>query len=534
LHRLFDTPVQQKLRALSRESDELDATHPGAPPRGMVLVDNDSPTTPHIFKRGNPSNQGPEVPRQFPAILAGTNREPFKLGSGRLEFARAIASTNNPLTARVFVNRVWLAHFGSALVRTPSDFGLRSDPPTNPALLDFLASRFMQDGWSIKKLHRLIMLSSAYQQSSDDNPAGAKIDSNNDYYWRMNRQRLDFEGLRDSLLAVSKRLNPEEGGRAVDIVDNPEESRRTIYGFIDRQNLPGLMRTFDFATPDTSSAQRFNTTVPQQALFMMNSPFVVLQARALAAAIPSSAASDEAKVRWLYDRLYQRSATAEEIALAESFLKKVAAEPPLPNHCWTYGYGEYSTSSSNVTQFTALPRFADETWKGGDKLPDPKLGWVSLTANGGHPGEGAQHAAIRRWTAPYDGEIRVEGKLGHESDKGDGVRGRLVSSRVGLLGEWTVHHSDTPTALGKIAVKRGDTIDFVTDMRASLDSDSFSWPATIRYLDNTADSARPGMDRTWDSAKEFAGPAGDRARPLGPWGKYAQVLLLSNEFAFVD
>jgi len=130
--RLFDVPSIQKLRALKRQLDELDATHRGAPPRAMVLRDNPTPQTPHVFIRGNPSLVGPEVPRQFPTVLAGEGREPFTKGSGRLELAQAIASRSNALTARVWVNRVWMHHFGAALVRTASDFGLRSDPPTHP------------------------------------------------------------------------------------------------------------------------------------------------------------------------------------------------------------------------------------------------------------------------------------------------------------------------------------------------------------------------------------------------------------------
>src|SRR6185312_6715486 len=147
-------------------------------------------------------------------VVAGPNRKPFEHGSGRLELAEDIASTNNPLTARVFVNRVWLQHFGTALVGTPSDFGLRSDPPTNPELLDYLAARFMKDGWSIKKLQRMILLSSTYQQSSDFNANYAKLDPGNQLYWRMNRQRLDFEAMRDTLLDVSGKLDLAEGGHA--------------------------------------------------------------------------------------------------------------------------------------------------------------------------------------------------------------------------------------------------------------------------------------------------------------------------------
>ncbi len=276
--RLYDVPTVQKLRELERHIEELDASSPGAPPRAMALVDRADPHDTHIFIRGNSDNPGAEAPREFLEVLSGPDRKPFHQGSGRLELAEAIASRSNPLTARVLVNRVWLHHFGSALVATPSDFGLRSDPPTNPELLDYLAARFMEEGWSIKKLHRLIMLSAMYQQSSDDNAVFAKADPNNRLLWRMNRQRLDFEPMRDTLLAVAGKLDLTAGGHAVDIID-PASTRRTVYGYIDRQNLPNLFRAFDLASPDASSPRRFYTTVPQQALFFMNSPFVINQAK---------------------------------------------------------------------------------------------------------------------------------------------------------------------------------------------------------------------------------------------------------------
>src|SRR5207247_3542019 len=141
---------------------------------------------------GSPNNLEEHVPLQFLGILAGENRQPFQHGSGRLELAQAIVDRQNPLTARVIVNRIWLHHFGAGLVRTPSDFGLRSEPPTHPQLLDYLAWRFMEEGWSIKKLHRLILLSRVYQQSSDDRPQYSQKDPDNRWLWKMNRQRLDF------------------------------------------------------------------------------------------------------------------------------------------------------------------------------------------------------------------------------------------------------------------------------------------------------------------------------------------------------
>src|SRR5207253_6986179 len=155
------------------------ASNPHAPPRANVLYDNAQPTQPVVYLRGNPNNRGPQVPRQAPEVIAGPNRKPFTQGSGRLELAKAIASPENPLTARVMVNRVWLGHFGHGLVRTPSDFGVRSDPPTHPELLDWLAGRFVQDGWSVKKLHKLIMTSATYRQASAVPAEAFKLDPDN-------------------------------------------------------------------------------------------------------------------------------------------------------------------------------------------------------------------------------------------------------------------------------------------------------------------------------------------------------------------
>ena len=166
---LYNVPALMQIGPLRGQLMGLDASHPGAPQRAMALVDSPQPKNSRVFIRGNPDRLGEEAPRQFLAILAGDKRKPFTRGSGRLELAKTIASRENPLTARVMVNRLWLHHFGTGLVTTPDDFGLRSDPPSHPELLDYLAWRFMQDGWSLKKLHRVLMLSSVYQQKSDDN-----------------------------------------------------------------------------------------------------------------------------------------------------------------------------------------------------------------------------------------------------------------------------------------------------------------------------------------------------------------------------
>ena len=535
LHRFTDTPAQQKLRALKRKLDELDATHPGAPPRAMALLDNATATEPVVFKRGNAGNPGDKVPRQFLSVIAGPNRRPFQKGSGRLELAQALASKDNPLTARVFVNRVWLHHFGAPFVRTPSDFGLRSDPPTHPELLDYLAARFRADGWSIKQLHRRIMLSSVYQQSSQDNSKAAKVDPANQLLWRMNRYRLDFEAMRDTLLAVSGNINWTAGGRAVDITTEPFTTRRTVYGFVERQNLPGLFRTFDFASPDTTSPQRFSTTVPQQALFLMNSPFVVQQAKSLLARPEVQArSSDEQKVRQLYQIVFQRAPDAEELKWAGQFIAGQADPPPPPPPAWNYGFGKFDETSRRVEHFTPLPHWTGYAWQGGTNLPDPKLGWVILNADGGHVGNDQNHAAIRRWRAPRTGVVKLSGLLHHPSDQGDGVRARIVSSRHGLLGEWTARHGQTAIELDHVEVKQGDFIDFVTDCRQSVEFDSFHWAPTIKMI---AEPARPSPEDKgeWNAKIDFSGPQKPPETPrLTVWEKYAQVLLLANELIFVD
>ena len=232
--------------------------------------------------RGNPTRPGRRVPRQFLTALAGERPRPLEGRSGRLELAKAIVDRDNPLTARVMVNRVWMHHFGEGLVRTPSNFGLRGQGPTHPDLLDYLATQFVNDGWSLKKLHRRIMLSRTYQQSSRDRAECQARDPENRLLWRMNRRRLDFEAFRDTLLTVAGRIDLTMGGPSVELTATGMH-RRTVYGLIDRQALSAVFPTFDFASPDAHSPQRYTTTVPQQALFLLNGPWTLEMSRSLVA-----------------------------------------------------------------------------------------------------------------------------------------------------------------------------------------------------------------------------------------------------------
>jgi hypothetical protein len=325
----------------------LEMAHPGAPARAMALEDSSRPRDSRVFIRGEPGNRGDVAPRQFLEVLAGPDRKPFPQDtSGRLELAQAIVDRGNPLTARVLVNRAWQWHFGQAIVRTVSDFGTRSEPPTHPELLDYMAAWFMDNGWSVKKLHKLMLLSGTYQQDSRPTAKGMQFDATNQWLWRYNIQRLDFESIRDTMLVLGGNLDAKMGGQPVQIAASANNSgrygsgvlasvstepknpnRRTVYAMIDRAALPDMFQTFDFANPDMSTGERVLTTVPQQALFMLNSPFVAEQVRRILQRpdFPSSGGAEE-KVRFLHRIALQRAPRAEEMKMALAYLAEQEAE----------------------------------------------------------------------------------------------------------------------------------------------------------------------------------------------------------------
>lgn len=309
------------------EINQLDITHPGAPASAMVVKDIDEPRDSRVLIRGERARPGDVVPRRFLECLSGPDRQNFTEGSGRLELAKAIANPANPLTARVAVNRIWMHHFGQGFVRTTDDLGNQSEKPSHPELLDWLAFRFIKDGWSLKKLHRIIMLSETYQQSSDTNPAFEKIDAQNRLLWRANLRRLDFESIRDSMVELTGKLDPTIGGKPVNITDEPYIYRRSIYGYIDRLFLSDLMTQFDVSDPNAPNTGRISTIVPQQALFFMNSPMAIDVARQVASRPEVANATTEAeKIRATYLILFQRSPRPEEVELGQQFLAQAAKE----------------------------------------------------------------------------------------------------------------------------------------------------------------------------------------------------------------
>jgi hypothetical protein len=320
--RMLSAEAKGKVKGLRTD---LDALKKNAPPRYPVihtLADAAHPTDMVVLVRGNPDTPGAKVPRRFLAALGG-QQACFQHGSGRLELAHAIANADNPLTVRVMVNRVWQYHFGRGLVATASNFGTLGERPTHPELLDWLARQFIASGWSLKPLHRAIMLSSAYRQSSRGESAGFAKDPGNTLLWRMSRRRLDVEAWRDAVLATAGRLDSRFGGPSLSL-ESASNERRTIYAAVSRHDLAWMLRLFDFPDPNITSDRRIETTVPLQQLFVLNSDFMAKSARSLAtrrlAALPASH-TDVDRIREAYVLLYGRNATDREVQLGKAYLQ---------------------------------------------------------------------------------------------------------------------------------------------------------------------------------------------------------------------
>jgi mono/diheme cytochrome c family protein len=315
--------LQKELFQANKAMVDLEFT-PAAPPKADVLVDVARPRDYPVLLRGEAQNKGPETTRHFLSILSPDPKHPipFRDGSGRLDLARAIASPSNPMTARVLVNRVWQQHFGTGFVSTPDDLGNQSAPPTNPELLDYLAARFVGDGWSVKKLQRMIMLSSVYQEASTGRPQYAEIDPDNKMQWRYNVRQLDFEQMHDSILAIAGTIDLTMGGRPVPIGSEGFATRRAVYAFIDRRNPAEILTQFNFPNPSVPTGKRFLTQVPQQQLFLMNSPLVIETARKLTHRPEfMEQTTDELRVASLYISVFQRPPTPDEIKLCLRYVE---------------------------------------------------------------------------------------------------------------------------------------------------------------------------------------------------------------------
>ncbi|TLD70306.1 DUF1553 domain-containing protein [Phragmitibacter flavus] len=549
IQRFFTQKDRLEMVKLENKINKLDLESPGAPQRAMVMKDRDKPRDEKVMIRGNPGRRGDPAPRGYLTMFGG---QKFTKGSGRLELAQAMTSRDNPLTARVIVNRVWAQHFGKPLVEQTSDFGVETPEPVQLALLDHLAANFMDNGWSLKKLHRQILNSRTWQQNSVSTPDKDLKDPENQLLTRQNRRRLDYEAMRDTMLQTSESLVPASmGGRPTPHKDKDANTRRSVYLFVDRFQQETVPAIFDFANPDAHSPVRSDTTVPQQTLFLMNSPFARDQADLVAKNTPVQGSNiDSESLKNLYRRVLLRDPAPHEIEIASTFIHEAADLQTGTPYTWQYGFAELTPANATpdapikIGDFTSFKNFRhtkqDGTrWRVSDTYPDKERGYLTMerVSNNqklaGHTGRG-NTANILRWVAPIDTTIRIVAPFKHNTKGGDGIQTYIHSSRSGLLQEKHLKPDQGHEfVVENLQVKTGDIITFATTRGGNESNDSYHWTPRIEIQDT------PNAPFTlWtDSARDFLSPGKwpiNLPRPQTPLSQLAHVLIISNEFQFVD
>ncbi len=480
----------------------------------LAEEDGEPPPT-HLFHRGD-HRQPKEVIKAAMLEIATPPGQliEFPVNDGsinstgrRLAFAKHLVSGRDPLLPRALANRLWMHHFGRGLVGTPGDFGQLGERPTHVELLDWLAAELVEGRGlrvegelqvalpstlnlqlsTFKTLHRLLMTSAVYRQSAARRPELDAVDPSNLLLGRMSVRRLEAEVMRDRVLAASGALSNAMFGKPVAVVEDfvgqvivNDMSRRSVYVQQKRSKPETLMRAFDAPVMECNCDKRPASTVATQSLMLMNSEFALKQAGSLAARV----------------RLEAATMTSKPL----SFEPDPSLLPIRPGDLWRIGYGEFDDSTKRTKSFTKFAHWTGSQWQGGPVVPDPAIGFSFLNAAGGHTGNDQQHATIRRWTSPLAGTVSISGSVHHPSENGDGVRSRVVSSRSGLAGEWIAEHKAVDANIAAIEVQPGDTLDFITDCRESVTSDSFAWSITIKL------KAADGKEIAWAADKSFPGP----------------------------
>ena len=462
-----------------------------------------TPPVTTIFHRGDhrqPTN--PVKPADLTiASLEGTRfeiaekDEKLPTSGRRLAWARHLVSGQHPLSGRVLANRIWLHHFGRGIVETPGEFGVLGTRPTHPELLDWLADELVRQGWSLKRMHKLLMTSSAYRQSSRRiDPKASAIDTDGALYSRFSVRRLEAEIIRDRMLATCGRIDRTQFGPPVEVIEDfagqihvkDDSARRSVYVQTRRSKPVSLLTAFDAPVMSVNCDRRTNSTVALQSLMLMNGDFTLKQSQHLATRLRAETPAD-------LDR-----------DLTRPFEQRFPSRQAL----WQFGYGSVveSTPDGAIAQasvrFQPFAHWTGSQWQAGAAFPDPVVGYALLHPSGGHPGDDRQRAVIRRWTVPASGLVVVNGSLKHPSESGDGVRSRIISSRLGLVGSWNSKTNTVETNVARIEVQSGDILDFVTDCLENVTSDSFEWLVKLQ-LNDTATGAELGR---WDSAADFHGP----------------------------
>jgi hypothetical protein len=490
-----EKPVENFLRTVMEPAGHLPASHRFH--RGEFGQPKEA-VTPGELQAASLFTEAPEIPVDDPSLPTSGRR---------LAYAKWLTSGRHPLLARVLMNRLWLHHFGRTFVSTPGEFGRLGAEPQQLELLDWLAADFMEGGWTWKRMHRQILLSTVYRQSGVEQAEMAAIDPNNQLYWRKPLLRLDAEVVRDSILAVGGQLNLQSGGAPVgvkaddtgQVVEADSSGRRSVYVQVRRSQPLAMLAAFDAPVMELNCTGRAVTNSAPQALLMMNSQFALAGAEKLA------------------DAALRRAVARGGFASAEDPLVEVR----LPRMTvWEVGTGRVRTAEEVVAQratatgtqdaessewvnYEPLRFWTGSSFQAGATLPDPQSGWVLVNAQGGHPGD-AEHAAIRRFHVPASGILSVAGALSRPAANGDGVRARLVSSVHGVLHEWTVVSGSVETPVANLAVQTGEVLDLVVDCLSTVESDSFAWPVVLGLVG--ADGARLGE---WKSESAVVAPGTD-------------------------
>lgn len=526
---LFDTEDGNQGRQRSGARTRLLTEHPGSPPRAMSLKDKSGRAKARIMVRGSPDNLGEPFEPHWPGFLGGGVFPEGK--SPRLALAEKIADPANPLTARVIVNRVWAWHFGETLV-DPADFGVQTEEPGLLPFLDWLAIRFQEEGGSIKNLHRLILSSQAFRRAAEGPVENVSIDEANHFFWKWNRRRVDFESMRDRMLATSKSLDTSvTGGRSVSLDKSSSDGRRSLYSFVDRYALANTFVSFDLPHPDHHSAKRVETTVPQQALYFLNSPLLLRQAAKLAAEPDfKKLEDDKARIAWLYERIYQRAPSDGEVADVSEWLSQVKAEDYQPrlNGAWEV---RHAPDTGEVPgEAVPFPVFSEGTWKTGADPATAPIRWLNAKADGGHPAAG--HSLILRWRALGSGEVRMTGNIKRPANEGPPLAWSLVHGGASGGNHALAPDSDMKIEGGWMKVAAGDTVDFVLRAPEGDGHGTVNW--NLRVIGRESESGKPSeignFRRQFPTADSPPAPVATQ----DPWADLIQMLWASNEFHFID
>ncbi|MFM2197954.1 MAG: hypothetical protein RLZZ505_1386 [Verrucomicrobiota bacterium] len=525
----FDQEDGNANRKRQGDLTALQISHPGSPPRAMSLADKDTWAPAQIFKRGDPSNRGEPIERRWLGFLGGGAFPEGK--SPRLSLAEKIAEPSNPLTSRVMVNRIWAWHFNSHLA-DPGDFGVQHAPPALLPLLDFLALRFNETGGSVKDLHRLILTSRTFRLSADGPAENNRIDEANSHFWKWNRTRADFESARDRILATSGILDTRRtGGKSIVLEDNSADSRRSVYAFIDRYHLATTFVSFDVPHPDHHAPKRVETTVPQQALFLLNSPLLIRRAESLAND-PAfrKLADDTSRIGWIYEKVHQRTPTQAETKDALEWLS--ATDPadyaPRLNGRWEVLYAR--DENGTLSEETKFPLFMDNSWRTGPDLASSTIPWIHANPDGGHTADG--YSLILRWRSTGNGEVKMMGDI-KRTQKGGSILEWKISNDGKTLTTQTLLPDQASMISGDwIKVAAGSTVDFVLRAPENVNHCWVSW--NLRILGRETPDSKPTDLGSFKDHFPTPNATAPEEKPGSPWVDLIQMLWASNEFNFID